>query len=346
MTIRASHFKPDSNPDHWYILGAGALGCLWASELIKRAVPVTVLVRPERLAEQRDAPLLTVESADRRAIFPVTLESVQHEQTSSGDKSAMPIKHLLVTTKASDTLTALQQLGDRLTPDTLIVLLQNGLGHQQQVAEAFPDCAIFAGSTTDGAWQQTFLHIHRAGCGLTRFGALNERAHQPGYRQRLQTLLHLDTLQAEESPDILPVLQQKVAINSAINGLTVLYNCANGELLKPELQQHLARLCAETEAILASEGFPNPNSDCQHQPWLLEQVNQVLAATGSNISSSLQDVRNGRPTELGYINGYLLDCAARHHILAPAHQQLMLALQSVQPLHAQPVKTDLADVIV
>ena len=134
------------------------------------------------------------------------------------------------------------------------------LGHQQQVVEAFPECAIFAGSTTDGAWQEQFLHIHRAGQGLTQFGPLNKAAHQPENRERLQTLLNLDTLAALESDNIIAVLQQKLAINAAINGLTVLHNCRNGDLLKPELQPYVARLCQETEKHSGQRGvYPSPS---------------------------------------------------------------------------------------
>ena len=110
---------------------------------------------------------------------------------------------------------------------------------------------------------------------------------------------------------------------TALGRFHIEYLSTNGDLLKPEYQPHVADLCRETETILAHDGFSSATP-------LLEQVNHVLTITAANISSSLQDVRNGRSTELAYINGYLLDCAARTGTPAPAHQQLMQAIQEIQ----------------
>ncbi len=203
-----------SNSAHWHILGAGAIGSLWLAQLSRSDIPCTLLVRPERLPEGQHSQItelhITEEGRTHRLV--TSLESTSASST---------ITHLLVTTKAGDVLPALKALQQRLMPNTIFVLLQNGMGSQQQVVEHFPENPVYAGSTTDGAWRERALHIHRAGRGETWLGALNVQA-----KAARTPLPVIKGMNIQFTDNILPRLQEKLAINSAINGLTALHNCA------------------------------------------------------------------------------------------------------------------------
>ena len=49
---------------------------------------------------------------------------------------------------------------------------------------------------------------------------------------------------------------------------------------------------------------------------------EVVAATAWNRSSMLQDIENGRATEIGFINGYIVDAALGLGIPAPVNTTL------------------------
>ncbi|CAM3759971.1 ketopantoate reductase family protein [Parendozoicomonas haliclonae] len=298
-------------PQHtWHILGAGAIGTLWTALLTRSGLSATLLVRPQRLPDQKQVCDLNIQEDGETTTLPVTLESTNY---------TTKISHLLVTTKAGDTLSAIESVKERLTEDACIVLLQNGLGSQQEVAESFTNHPVFAGSTTDGAWLAEFLSVNRAGNGVTWLGASNPLAED---REGLiSDLLNLPGLDVRPTDNVLQKLQEKLAINSAINALTAIHGCPNGELLKPEFQPRVAALCAETEALLETEGF-------QSDSPLMDKVNHVLTVTSANINSALQDVRNNRPTELPWINGYLLKLAHRKGLKARHHEQLMAELKA------------------
>ncbi len=303
-------FLHQPSHQHWHILGAGAIGCLWGGQMIKSGLSITLLVKPERGASLPTRPKVIIHDHQGISNFPVTVETTR-------DKT--PISHLIVTTKAGDTLAAIKSVQSRLTENAIIVLLQNGLGSQQAVADAFSHHAVFAGSTTDGVWLKNLLSIHRTGRGQTWLGPLNEAASSSFHGSAVHTLLTIQDMEVFLTKNILYKLQEKLAINSAINGLTALIDRPNGDLLKPELQRTVSRLCRDTEAILASDGYSNNTP-------LLEMVNRVLTITATNVSSSLQDVRKGRPTELPWINGYLLTLAEKNGVSASAHQELMQTL--------------------
>ncbi|MTI15611.1 ketopantoate reductase family protein [Sansalvadorimonas verongulae] len=298
---------------HWHILGAGAIGCLWSAQLYKNRITCMLLVRSQRFKqlESDTQPLLRITEGGQLNQLPVSIGSTN---------DAQPIENLLLTTKAGDALAAIQSVKDRLTNNTTIVLLQNGMGSQQAIAESFPELAVYAGSTTDGAWLESFLTIHRAGHGKTWLGPLSDKAHAETHNHAIESLVKLVGMDVSLTENVLAKLQEKLAINAAINGMTALHNCSNGELLKPEFQPTIAALCEETACVLAVEGYSGTGAQ------VLERVNHVLTVTGENYSSSLQDVRNNRKTELQWINGYLLTLADKHNIHAPAHETLMSQL--------------------
>ena len=86
---------------------------------------------------------------------------------------------------------------------------------------------------------------------------------------------------------------------------------------RPDLAAEVAPLCEEVARICRAEGFAGVAAA------LPDTVAGVIAATAANRSSMLQDMEAGRPTEIDYINGYLLQVADRHGIEAPRNRELV-----------------------
>ena len=184
------------------------------------------------------------------------------------------------------------------------------------VASEFPELAVWAGSATDGAYLNHPFDVCHAGKGMTSIGPLGKTCTSDDF-ELLLNKFHLDVQQVEY---IEQVLWKKLAINCCINGLTALYDCRNGELLdNGEKQQWLDLLAVEVNNVLEVISKPIKN--------LVESVHHICQITENNISSTCQDVRKGRSTELAYINHYLIEQADKLHIPAPTHKKLMAALE-------------------
>ncbi|KAF1024442.1 MAG: 2-dehydropantoate 2-reductase [Pseudomonas sp.] len=134
----------------------------------------------------------------------------------------------------------------------------------------------------------------------------------------------------EWSTDILTRLWRKLALNCAINPLTVLHACRNGELQAHQCE--VATLCAELTDLLQCCGQPAAAND------LHSEVERVIHATAANYSSMYQDVAAGRRTEIRYLLGYACQAAARHQLNLPHLQQLNVRL--VQHLVARGLPSD------
>lgn len=303
----------------WHILGAGAIGCLFARDLLTAGLRVCLILREQKsldqLHEQHNAILVRTEAGDKTC-------QVEAQLPDADDT----IEHLLVTTKAYDTVAAVRRVAHRLKPGAHIVLLQNGYGQQQAVAEAFPNFPIWAASTTRGAHKTAPFTLVPAGEGVTRIGPMQESdvpndVHYPAGWDRLNSV--------EYHYNIHQVLLQKLAINAAINPLTALYNCRNSELLSnPDLNDLLAALCEEIEHILI-EAKPAHLSLPLFDHPLFEVATKVATDTGANYSSMQQDIRYKRPTEIEEITGYLCALAEQHNIEAPLNQQLLTRVREL-----------------
>lgn len=280
----------------WHILGAGSLGTLWAARLARADLPVRLILRSdERLADYTRAGGLTLieqGAAQRYAIPAETLDS------------DTPIQHLLLASKAYDALEAARRLAPRLAEDASVVLLQNGLGSQDAVAQHLQGRRCIYASSTEGAFRQADFQVVFAGAGQTWLGD-PLRAGTPQWLADLQAA----GIPHQWSQDILSKLWRKLALNCAINPLTVLHDCRNGGLR--DYPAEVASLCTELTTLLQSCG------QAAAAEQLHEEVLRVIDATAANYSSMHQDVSQGRRTEIRYLLGYACAAAERHGLELP-----------------------------
>lgn len=234
---------------------------------------------------------------------------------------AEPLDWLVVCTKAADTLNALQHWQHFLPHTQRILLLQNGLGQQQQVIDWLQQQKLFitlwAAMCTEGAYRNNDKVVH-AGVGETLIGLWPD-SNSSGVSSEPKATSTLP--KTEVSANIKQHLLKKLAINAVINPLTAYYRCKNGELVNtPVFKQQLIALSEEVGGLYQALHWP------LNKP-LPELCQQVALATADNTSSTLQDVLANRPTELPFISGYLLEQAHSIAYDLPLTQKLYNALK-------------------
>ncbi|MFF7705728.1 putative 2-dehydropantoate 2-reductase [Pseudomonas sp. NPDC007930] len=291
----------------WHVLGAGSLGSLWACRLAAAGLPVTLLLRSAaRLAQYHAAGGLALETASG---------TQRHALPAEALASPAPISHLLLACKAYDAEAAARALGPRLQPGAQVLLLQNGLGSQQAVRAALPQARCVAVSSTEGAFRRGDWQVVQAGAGQNWLG--DGRA-APTWLADLQTA----GIPCQWTTAISSRLWRKLAINCAINPLTVLLGCRNGELA--HYPGEVNGLCAELARLLQRCGQADAAQGLATEVW------QVITATAANYSSMYQDVARGQRTEIAFLLGYAHAQAQAHGLPLPQldglHRRLLTHL--------------------
>ena len=290
---------------HWYVLGAGAIGCLYAHALQRSGCQTTLVMRTG--TQQRVIPLI-VERSDARSEISLPAITADDPET---------ITQLLVTTKAYDVHSAVAGIAHLLVPGSVLLLLVNGMGLAEQLAAEWPHLDIYCGTSTEGAYRVAAQHIRHAGRGETRIGRQGQAEPAPWFGQWAGAIEPCIW-----DRQIVTAQWAKLSVNCIINPLTAIRGCVNGALAaRPELVARVATLCDEVASISAAAGYTDVAAS------LAQTVASVIAGTANNRSSMLQDILHGRRTEIDYITGYLLQVAEQYNIPAPHNRALFEAIK-------------------
>lgn len=337
-------------PPRIYISGTGSVGKLVAHSIrgVVDPPPVTLIfhrptfkqefeqaesllkLKTGRTIESRtgfDSELALPERRDLNRAVQIPTDRERFEE----QEGVEPITNLIVTVKAPDTLAALRPLLPRLSADSTILFMQNGMGIIEQCNEhLFPHPetrpGYMLGVNSHGVNATSAFEATHAGAGTIMLGIVPrlplKELHEQGEKQHglwnessrylLRALTRVPVLAAVAlSPvELLQAQVEKLAVNCLINPLTVMMDCRNGDLLNNfAVSRTMFLLLAEISTVIQSlpelQGIPN--TKLRFSPERLEHLTvSVAQKTGENISSMLQDVRRGSRTEVEFINGYIV----------------------------------------
>lgn len=292
----------------WHILGAGAIGCLFAANLQRSGVSCSLILKQDVLGQ------CDIEIEDATG-----LSSIAVSATAADDPA--PVRNLLVTTKAYDVEGALQSVSHRLGCDSQVLILVNGMGLLEVASSRLPEIALFAGTTTEGAYRTGERRVRHAGRGRTRIGSLESRA-KPDWIKCWQGM----SLPCQWDSEIEAALWHKLAINCAINPLTALHRVRNGELNRDRgLKACVADLCQEIASVSEAAGFS------ETARVIARDAVEIIHRTADNKSSMLQDILANRPTEIEFITGYLVRRGDALGIAVDRNRELLERIQNLGP---------------
>ncbi|MFT5788410.1 MAG: 2-dehydropantoate 2-reductase [Shewanella sp.] len=309
------------------IVGAGAIGQLIYHQLSTEAAASKITLNIISRAKHSQWQKLTFTDLS-------DIESSHNAELVGRDDYAQRLPKtdlLIVCVKAYQVCAALNPLIPILSKNCHILLLHNGMGPHLEVAKMLNGQSLSLGTTSQGALKQSLWHTKQTGKGLTQLGAFNPQSafiplgassQQRPSKQRmlpqsLKNILLSAIPQSEWCSNILTMLWQKLAINVAINPLTAIHNCRNGQLADEQYRDIITAAVTELVHVAIAEHIPLALSP------LLERVYQVIALTAENYSSMHQDVQHQRATEIDAINGFVVQVAKQHSIATPVNQQLV-----------------------
>ena len=329
-------------PKHWYIIGAGAIGCLWACALRQTGCKVTLLVKSQSSHDLTtcDRTLEYSTLFDDKAKQRFTVEILEHKQLCREDRI---ISNLIIATKSQDALAALNPTLSQLSHSAKVLCLSNGLGIHQALLAAL-QCQsegesersnekngrqLLQGVSSDGARLDQPFKVKHTGKGHTYIGLYkaDKLSAADSSVQALQPLAGLELanlfLNTSIVNDIEERIWHKALVNCVINPLTAFYQCTNGGLfINAERQEKVHALCEELANIIKQTQCPISTTTAQ----IISDTKTIALLTEKNTSSMLTDLKNGRALELEHLNQYFIQRAEQYAVPCPINLDLVNTL--------------------
>ncbi len=274
-----------------FALGAGAVGSSYGA-LLSRKNDVTLIGNKAHLNAIRSKGLTL--SGDIQEIFFIKAET---------EIKAIPTKSLiLLTTKAHDSARAIKEVKDMLKEDTVILILQNGLGNKEVVKAIVGDkvevirgvpkiAAEFLKPGEVTFWNgETILEKTRTG-------------------RAIAALFNECGLKARISNEIDREIWTKLILNCVVNPLTAILQVRNNVILVDSLKPLRSRIMKECVEVGKCEGI-------EFQPNVNESIDKCIARY-ENYSSMCQDIMKRKETEIDFINGKIVELGRKHKIPTP-----------------------------
>ncbi len=290
------------------VMGAGAVGCYYGGMLARAGHPVTLVGRA--------AHVQAVQAQGLRLQTAAFDEQVPLAASTAPDAVATA-DVVLLAVKSNDTASAGQALRPHLKPGALVLCLQNGVDNAQRLRAVLPGVAV--------ASAVVYVAVEMASPGHLRHHGRGELLIEPGaHSAALATALVAAGVPAEVRGDVQALLWGKLVVNCVYNALSALGAMPYGRLVQqPGVTALMAQLEAECRAVAAAEGVALPDG-------LDETVRQIAHTMPDQISSTAQDLLRGRPSEIDFLNGTIVQRAQAHGLAVPANQALWLAVKLLE----------------
>ncbi len=288
------------------VVGAGAMGCLFAARLALAGRAVTVVDVDRVRLDLIDREGIVLD--DDRGHHIVTVGAML-----AGDVTG-PVDLLMLFTKGMHSALAIRSVAHLAQAGCAVLTLQNGLGNVERIAEVFPAERILWGVTDFPADLDGTNHVKSHGQGHIFLG--NFPTGSDDSALAVANLFSAAGLDAKADCDVGVAVWEKVAFNAALNALCTVSGLPVGGLDCAAGRRAADAVIDEIVVVAAAEGVSVDRAR------LGSKVDFALAQHRSHKPSMLQDRLAGRSTEVETINGAVLEAARRHGVTTPALQVL------------------------
>jgi 2-dehydropantoate 2-reductase len=301
------------------IYGGGAVGLGVASCLLKSGQETTILARPETVSQLRSKGLVRTGIFGDFVAPPGSFEAC----ASLSEVRGTVFDYILVATKSFDSEPAAQDLLDhyRLLGDQgKIVLFQNGWGNGGIFGRFFDRERIYNARVITG-----FIRPEKNRVEITvhaepiHIGSIFGSALEP--LQPLCRAISEGGIPCEPSPQIIKDLWAKMLFNCPLNSLGAVCGVTYGALgASPWARNILDRMTREIFGVMDKAGFATHWNT--PEDYLKVFYAELLPHTAGHYSSTLQDLRAGRKTEIDALNGAVVRLGRELDVPTPVSETL------------------------
>jgi len=291
------------------VVGAGAVGCYFGGMLARAGAPVMLIGR---------APLVDAINRDGLFIDSIHFKERVSISASTDIGAAREAQLVLFSVKTVDTENTAKLLAPHLSPDTMVVALQNGVDNAERIDFAAGIQVIPA---------VVYIAVAMTGLGQVKHsgrGDLIIGNPSPNYGATDSELAEVAAtftragVPCRISNHITVELWEKLIMNCAYNAISALSRTKYGRIARdPGAIEVMKRVVMEAVGVGKAAGV-----QLSADAMIAAVLKLGSEAMPEAVSSTAQDIARGKPTEIDSLNGFLVRRGAELIAPAPVNETL------------------------
>ncbi|MDX8127049.1 2-dehydropantoate 2-reductase [Methylomonas sp. OY6] len=293
------------------IVGAGAIGGFYGGLLAKAGAEVSVVCRSDYDVIRQHGYRIKSHALGCWQFMP----SLVLRDAANYDGQA---DYLILCSKVTLDIDRVALIRDAVAPQTVIVLIQNGVEIEQELQQAFPDNLLISGLAFICCNRLTPGEISHLAYGKLILGNLSD-SHEPK-TSHLRDLFLQAGIECAISEDIVASRWQKCVWNAPFNPLSVLSGGLATQAILQNQENFVRRVMQEVCSIAAACGHPLPANIIENHIALTRDMPPYK-------TSMLLDFERGQTMETEAILGNAVRAAQRQGLDCPCLQSLYVLMQ-------------------
>jgi len=295
------------------VMGAGAVGCYFGAMLARHGHDVVLIGRPQHVEAIRNNGGVKLDGKVFTGVIPIGAATEP-----AGVQGADVV---LFCVKSGDTESAGHSMAPFLKETATILSLQNGVDNpdrlQPLLRQSVVPAAVYVATEMGGPG-----HVIHHGRGDLVIGA-------SAASESIAAQLSAAAIPTKVSDRVIDQLWAKLVINCAYNALSAVAQLPYGRLFDVDgVREVMRNVVEECAAIADALGVALPND-------MYASVVALVSAMPNQYSSTAQDVARGRPSEIDFLNGYVVRKGTELNIPTPVNLTLHSMVKLKELTHAK-----------
>lgn len=299
------------------IIGAGALGSVIGGTLAEGGHDVVLVSRNRAHVEAINRSGLVVGTGG--------VDRIVRVKAAANAPQGVLADLVIVLVKSFDTREAVADAIGIVGPETTVLSLQNGLGHEDILADLVGRDRVIAGKTYVGGALRSHGHVIAGIEGKETIigeveGGITDRV------QRIADAFGQAGLKTIVSSNIQGAMWDKLLVNVATGALSAVTHLNYGQLYKvPEIEHCAVAAVREAMAVARALGV-TLSTTLPEAAW--RKAAEGLAHDFK--ASMLQSVEKGSKTEIDFVNGAVVRAGASIGIPTPVNATLVACIKGIE----------------
>lgn len=296
------------------VIGAGAMGSIYGSHLSLHN-EVYMIDTNQAIVDQISQNGLTIQENGEDVVY--------HPHAVTSTEGLEPVDLIILFVKSLFSRAALNGNKGIISPNTYLMTLQNGSGHEDILGEFVPENHVIIGTTEDNGAVLAPGHVRRGGVGNTNIGMLTEDTE--GFLPKLKEVLDSCGFQGHIHENIQQLIWNKLFTNVSLSALTGVLQVPMGFIAGNEHAWTITRQLIH-EAVEVAHGLGLKADETE----ITEKVRLTSVNSPEGITSICADLKAGRKTEVNTISGSVVRASKKCGVPAPTHELIVELVHAME----------------